>query len=403
MSFFTKKAIYLPAVYQFFAEKVITNITSTNGIFATDLNFLDVHNTFYYPDALYSAGCANLSSNALPTMFDTRTKTNRLLGDSGGYEIASGNLVPTNENIHKIHNFLNTKCCAAMTLDVPTKPMYRQKLGLLPKSYPYNTFDDCLFETIRFLEHFKDLGSEKGKFLNVLQGSGINDTDKWYDNVKPYKLYGWAFAGGIEYEFHTVLYRILRLIKDNQFDKPSTWLHFLGVSTPMAAVFLSTIKSALNMRFQNNCEIEVSYDSRTPFLHATNLEFFKEKSAQAPFLLTTEKVVKSIWCDDPSDFPTQASSISKRMKKNDIVFSGWKKQADTNNMSYLLLMNHNTEAMINSFAYAHDWIEKKQSINGTASTSSLNIVYDILLEKDIKKAFHKLMYSNLKEILQNMK
>ena len=100
-------AIYLPAISGFYASYIgkqrygeyiePSRIPSrfTNGI--EGLNFLNIDQGYYkYPWALYSAGHADLDLNKFSPKEDMVRNRDRettiLVGDSGGFQIKTGNL-----------------------------------------------------------------------------------------------------------------------------------------------------------------------------------------------------------------------------------------------------------------------------------------------------------------------
>ena len=91
-----------------------------------------------------------------------------LICDSGGYQIASGNLkIRDDSDRLKMLRWLERHGDWAMTLDVPTGPLNTQ-------GYAYSSFRDCLDTTLDHLKFFQ-ANRQPGatKFLNVLQGNVV--------------------------------------------------------------------------------------------------------------------------------------------------------------------------------------------------------------------------------------
>ena len=226
----TEHAIYLPAIHPMYALGVMQKASRglPAGASISDLNFFKPRSKFLNLDAgLYSAGLIRNHRTPLPCMVSTRTRgknqTSIVIGDSGGYQIATGQLHITPRKREEIFQWLVDTCDLAMTLDVPTMVLNGGK------STQYRSFEDCLMTTMAHLAEFRALGGEHDYFLNVLQGRTLVESDDWYDAVKHYNFYGWAISGTQKETLKHLLWRILHLIEDGKFDRDATWLHFLGI------------------------------------------------------------------------------------------------------------------------------------------------------------------------------
>ena len=108
-------------------------------------------------------------------MIMTRNKqTSHVLADSGGFQIASGKLEITDDQQREnIYNWQSNYSDYGMTLDVPVKAVEN-------KNSLYETFDECLNDTIEHVERYEHY-REQNKFplLNVLQGRNQQEADKW--------------------------------------------------------------------------------------------------------------------------------------------------------------------------------------------------------------------------------
>lgn len=293
-------AKYLPAISGFYTTHLGKaaadptfipegRIPETFELGIDGLDFLkSPENAYYsYKFGLYSAGHAerNLSKcDAREPMIHKRDPDTILIGDSGGFQIATGVIkldwatvmTPEGDKLREeILRYLEYTADWSMTLDVPAfaaLPPLNAKTGL-------NSFEDCLDITEHNLKYFvKNRVAGATKFLNVLSGSDNANSKVWYDRVMPYSnphvvealgypmnhtLEGWAFAGINMKNMPTVLERILDLRRDGMLaDKD--WIHFLGIGRLDWACYLTSIERQLKKH--DNPNINISFDAASPFV-----------------------------------------------------------------------------------------------------------------------------------------
>ncbi|MBL4801046.1 MAG: hypothetical protein JKY45_04075 [Emcibacter sp.] len=403
-------AIYLPALQTQYTQGVVQPKAFRplpNGATLKDLNFFEPNSKFFNINAaLYSAGLINNKKNPPKCMVTQRVRCKNqdtlIMGDSGGYQIMSQNrLLSASERLETYQWLVNT-CDLAMTLDVPTAGMYKGT------SIHYPTFDDCLLTTFRHLYAFNNYGAKNEYFLNVLQGHGLHHQDLWYDVVKRFDFYGWAFAGEDKTTMKLVLYRILALIEDGKFDKDETWLHFLGVGDLKTAVLLTTLRDVLRHKFPH-CRIEVSYDTSSPFLaggkNLTALD--KPKITSNRMTIPSVRVDKSTWAGSNAPFPCKGSEISKYLTKGDIIIKDWRGVKRPDNLGYLMLQNHNVEVQINSIDAIHQILKRgltKSKLRPLVPTYLLeaqDAIADVLLQPTPKQGRSKLFDPQTLLVLDN--
>jgi len=230
---------------------------------------------FYYKYNLYSAGhaCLDLErSKTLESMIWNRSPGTVVLGDSGGYQIASGtghvkldwkdlNSEKSNATRKAVLDWHEALCDAAMTLDVPTRAVDNYlKTGI-------KSFDECLDATIINLKYIDKhrQGPEKCRFLNVLQGRTDEETEVWYQKVKDFEFEGWAFAGVNAYGLHSTLKKLIKLRDDNKLNKRQNWIHILGNTRMLNAGPFTQIQRAVRKHMDIQ-DFIVSYDSASSFL-----------------------------------------------------------------------------------------------------------------------------------------
>jgi hypothetical protein len=292
-------AVYLPAISSFYTIQ-LGKMDATPGYAGRPLpakfenghegmNFLDPEKAYYYYKwGLFSAGHAQLKldkANATDPMVQNRNRsTSMILGDSGGFQIATGVLKldwatikgPEGDALREqILRWLEHTADWSMTLDVPAfaaDARFAKKTGL-------KKFEDTIDITLHNLEYFvKNRKPGATKFLNVLSGSTPENSKIWFDQVIPYSipscveamghdvdrtLEGYAFAGINMKHMPSVLNRILDL-RELDALKDKDWIHFLGIGRLDWACFLTSIMREL--RKHDNPNIRVSFDAASPFV-----------------------------------------------------------------------------------------------------------------------------------------
>ena len=161
------QAIYVPSVSAGYAKDIYAQNWQRplpNGIGSADLNFLDPQNKlFRISHAMTSAGQA-LNQNK-PCIITERNRMSTLvIGDSGGYQIATNQLLINGDRDRfKILRWLEKTADIAMTLDVPTGPVLKGR-------YAFQSTKDCLSATLEHLEYFHcNRVPGKIRSLNLLQ------------------------------------------------------------------------------------------------------------------------------------------------------------------------------------------------------------------------------------------
>tara|TARA_R110000803_G_scaffold41704_3_gene89568 strand:+ start:10583 stop:12148 length:1566 start_codon:yes stop_codon:yes gene_type:complete len=296
-------AVYLPAISSFYTkqlDKICNKIPDKARVPAgfehgnEGLDFLKNDNSYYhYPYGLYSAGHAHLDitkSHADEPMIQDRDRNTVkvLLGDSGGFQIATGVMKMDWANAKDPNDPARTAMCEkilrwlehtadwSMTLDIPAfaavEPL-SSKTGL-------TEFSDTLDISLLNLDYFvRNRVPGATKFLNVLSGTDESTSKEWYEGVKHFSdptftaevygeasraLEGYAFAGINMKDLSCVLNRILDLRADGLL-AGKDWIHFLGTGKLQWACFLTAIQRQL--RLHDNPNITLSFDAASPFVN----------------------------------------------------------------------------------------------------------------------------------------
>ncbi len=181
--------------------------------------------------------------------FKTETDNTLILGDSGGYQIASG-AIKWDKNLQPIIlKWLEHNSDIAMNLDIPPRLQYDGK------------FNECLEISIDNFKYFDTNRIGKTDFLNVVQGNDEHTYLKWYNSVKHFNFDGWAIggAGGSIYRFMSGVMSIIN--GKEQYNDNRRWLHVLGTSKVIDFLILSQLQKSLN---DINSKMRVTTDSSTP-------------------------------------------------------------------------------------------------------------------------------------------
>lgn len=294
-------AKYLPAISGFYTThfgylKNVPNYVPENrtpvgfehGLWGMD--FLKPTDSYYhYKYGLYSVGHAerrlDKCDHRAPTIH-ARDPSTVLIGDSGGFQIATGVIKldwanvrgPAGDKLREeILRWLEYTADWSMTLDVPAfaaTPPFSAKTGL-------TDFQDALDITEINLHYFmKNRVPGATKFLNVLSGSNEDNSQDWFNTVVRFSdparvsamgyttdrtLEGYAFAGVNMRNMYCTLSRILDL-RDRDLLKDKDWIHFLGVGRLDWACFLTSVERQLKKHYNPN--LSISFDAASPFVAA---------------------------------------------------------------------------------------------------------------------------------------
>lgn len=333
-------AVFLPSISSFYV-KFINNAQRRGAEYldparlpATFENGIDGFD-FFQPDAyynykwgLYSAGHALLDtdkSDEQETMIQKRDRENSfILGDSGGFQIATGvikcdwpNFKSDDHLRSTILNWLEHTSDYSMILDVPTlaaAPPLNEKTGL-------TRWQDCLDYTLHDNDYFVKHRKGNTKFLNVLQGNNEEQADIWYDAVKHYPFEGWAMAGYNMKQLHLALRRLIVLRDEKLLDPGRDVIHYLGTSKLEWATAFTAIQR--NIRKTINPNMMVTFDAASPFITTAKGQAYSQHvHRNNKFSYVMEKAIDDKrFKDSKIAFPFN-SPIGERLTMGDINYMG---------------------------------------------------------------------------------
>lgn len=383
-------AVFLPSIsgfYQTFISKERNNpgvdvppgrvpAEFENGI--EGFNFLNKEEAyFYYPDALYSAGHAQLDiakSDVEESMIQKRDKKNNfILGDSGGFQIGkgvinfdwehfwekqgdAGYIGKADKTRMAILNWLEHTADYSMVLDLPTwsaAPINQARTGL-------KDFNDCLrgtlFNNDFFLKHRKG----QTKFLNVLQGGNNVDAETWYEAVKHYPFEGWAMGGNNMKDIDLMLRRLIKLRDEKLLEPGRDVIHFLGTSKLELACILTAVQR--NIREHVNPNMKVTFDCASPFLATAYGQVYTQHVHQNNrFSYIMDKAIDDRRLAGSTNPWPWSSPIGERMNMGDVCYYkpgdlnklGKESRTSWDSFSYFMMMAHNIYQHIESVQRAN--------------------------------------------------
>lgn len=381
-------AVFLPSIsgfYQTFVSKqqqeefVPQNRIPTefeNGV--EGFNFLNKEAAyFYYPDALYSAGHAQLDiakSDIEESMIQKRDKANNfILGDSGGFQIGkgvinfdwqhfwekqgdAGYIGKADKTRMAILNWLEHTADYSMVLDLPTwsaAPINRERTGL-------KDFGDCLRGTLFNNDFFLKHRQGKTKFLNVLQGGTNEDADTWYEAVKHYPFEGWAMGGNNMKDADLMLRRLVTLRDEKLLEPGRDVIHFLGTSKLELACLLTAIQR--NLREHVNPNMKITFDCASPFLATAYGQVYTQHvHRNNRFSYIMDKAIDDRRLAGSKVAWPWSSPIGERMTMGDVCYYkpgdlnklGKESRTSWDSFSYFLMMAHNVYQHIESVQRAN--------------------------------------------------
>jgi len=242
-----KKFIYFPSFSVGDFGSALKNDTKLSGGLPLRFYSEEFPKKYQHPYFLTTAGhFYKTTEYAKKTGMDNGTL---LLGDSGGFQIASGALKWCPTLVPKIFQWLEDNSHIAMNLDIPPRMEYAGQ---------YST---CLNISKQNFKYFADNQTGKTKFLNVLQGEDDHTYKKWYDEIKQFSFNGWGIGGcgGSLFRFMSGIATLLggkEHLKDN-----NLYWHILGTSKITDFLILSQLQKSL---CEVNSNVTVTTDSSSP-------------------------------------------------------------------------------------------------------------------------------------------
>ena len=441
-------AIFTPAISRMYSLYLASPKPKRECPFPRDyLDFLKVDSPlFHLPYALYSAGqVAKTHNSAISTKKDMVADRDKsictVIGDSGGYQIQT-NVIKFNgdETRERMLRWLERHCDWSMVLDFPTGGInignvdqhtdrliaedhdihdFCRELGWDPTDIQKLGFATCLKQTLinndYFVKHRKPGAT---KFLNVVQGRNVEESDVWYDKVKHYDFEGWALASHHRENFEMTMRRLI-MMRDSGSLAKKDWLHFLGVGKLANGCVYTTMQRYIREKINPN--FTISYDVSSPFtttaygnlfmgytldkngwtMQSTkNVDGHKylegNPDGETPFL----EELKKFW--DNKKLHLNANShfidteVGKLLKMKDICINADLKFRSTwDVVAYALLMNHNLQVHLEGVFESQDYYDRLDPEHVPHGLIRLQSLIPEIFSKPTKKAMNMIeKYSN---------
>ena len=177
------------------------------------------------------------------------TDKNLVMGDSGGYQIASGAIKWDMSIRERIFKWLERNSDIAMNLDIPPKIKYE------------GMYEECLKISKDNFKYFADNQSGNTDFLNVVQGTNDLEYINWYNEMKDYPFQGWAVGGGGR-NVYAFMSGVMSLLQGGEHLKDTNkYFHILGISKVKDFLMLNQLQKSLN---EIDSKIIVTTDSSSP-------------------------------------------------------------------------------------------------------------------------------------------
>jgi len=365
-------AVYLPAISSFYStyvdkqrkEEFIPKNRIPSGFDRgiEGMNFLNPEQGyFYYKNALYSAGHAQLDiekslKQELMIQDRDRSKT-MILGDSGGYQIGKGVIKFDWQNFE----------------GEEANKVRKKILTWLDVTADWSMMDKTKFNNKYFIEN--RIGSKEGgtKLLNVLQGSNWENAEAWYQGVKEYSdtskygdraAEGWAMGGANMCKMPITLKRLITMRFDGMLEGKN-WMHFLGTAQLDWACYLTAIQRQI--RKHVNEEFTISFDCASPFIAtAHGLVYTNAQHTSKRFSVIMDKAPddKSLAGRHDIPFPFE-SNFGRRLTIADICHYapgmlnkiGKEGKTSWDSFAYALMMGHNVECHIRAVQRANNLMD----------------------------------------------
>jgi hypothetical protein len=262
--FKNRKSIYLPALSASAAEGLMKDGKSFNGQSYRFYNSSPDSEDFYNA-LLVSSGHYYKKLDTTKKMGIDLDKT-FVMGDSGGYQLATGYLTFSNDIVEKIFNWLEHNSNYAMNLDLPPYVSRENK-----KRISEDFFNKRLEQSVKNFEYFMKNRTGKVRYLNILHGRKRKHLTTWYDAVKDFDFDGGWSLGSVSSNLFYILQSFFLLKEMGEFErlnkkKIPTIIHILGFSKVYNLYYISYLQKKLKDYGYDN--ITITYDSSSPALTA---------------------------------------------------------------------------------------------------------------------------------------
>jgi len=284
MKGFARTPNYYPALVAVISlamkEEIKRISDDSDGKITKLLNFYtnEVDSYFYHPYVLFS-GAHHYKIKDFHKNYRIGKDTS-LFVDSGGYQVATGVMKDKKYDADLIYNWAKD-VAKANILPILDNPLKADSI-----------FKDHLSFTSNNAKHFADRKAFDEKngninhdfnILNIVQGNNANHITDWYDEVKQYKLDGWAH-GGHDRKMKPVITTLMHLWQNGEFKREKTIpYHIFGTGSIDNWLYIAYMQMKFN---QKGVDIQLSADNSNANFASANGMFM------APVKTHTESYVR---------------------------------------------------------------------------------------------------------------
>ncbi len=423
---FQNAALFAPSYSESFvraldgADRLLWSNSAGEAITTHDLRLCQpTARAGHYPVALYSAGQAlDTVNNPGRDNWMTRLKHDfpgvTVLGDSGGFQIQEGRIKwDAKRTALKTQAWQERACTHAMTLDFPLGGIVRNTLQphlerLSSSGYELEKiaadlgvsvgYAACFLQTgINSKVYQRGFSAGKTQYLVGLQGRNAAESRLWFnaDRKRIDLCQGFAFAGRHHTELAMTFRRIVQMHRHGILHGVA-WFHFLGISTPFAAMRLSILQRVLRHLGLVPDGFRISFDSSSPFRQAAHgyqaylgWERGPDKWTLKAVPIATEANVTNgqtifdlaeAWHrESPSSRCIAHTYVGGRVPLRDLIKMRPGARPTTSAEQLALLMHHNVQATIEAFRFACRFLDRKDAQNRPSGLKHFDLLAEAVL------------------------
>jgi queuine/archaeosine tRNA-ribosyltransferase len=248
--------IYFPA---FSVGPIIQSLKTGQIQGNKNFRFYSKGESFFDYDKILISAAHNYKDIQTAEKMCLNKEKNIIFGDSGGFQVATGQLKLCDDVRDKIFNWLENNTTVAAILDNPPFVSSTNVVG-------QNSFEESLNITVNNAKYFEKFQSGKTQYLKILQGRSFEHIKCWYDNIKGFNFTGGWAIGSASVNLFYILQSFLYLMKNGEFEKNKGKIfHFFGVSKAHTFIYLIYLQELLN---KNGIDIILTIDSSVPTILA---------------------------------------------------------------------------------------------------------------------------------------
>lgn len=286
---------------------------------------------FHHPYLLVSAGHNYRDATHMKTLgINCLNKdVDMVVGDSGGFQLATGEIKNTPKMIDTLYTWLENNCTISPIIDCPpwTTPAADITQVSMDKGIEGTKKNvDTLFSRPQVPDH---------SWLNVVQGRTYEQRTYWYHHVKDFNLQGWAL-GSMRKNAHYILTSFASLFDNSELENTERckMIHFFGFSATRYIPCLLYIKHKMN---KAGYKVNISFDSSYPIQDGGYGKYFLHPNASGftSYHLSNKYLGKFVDGPLPCECP-----VCKGVNLGDILRPGVFDAAGQN-LFYNVVQSHN--------------------------------------------------------------